>query len=188
MIGRVLIRAGGFGHPHQLFGGSLISTNMPSQSSELPIPCEIRSVALVHSTREMEKPDIVFVPGFWEGPEAFDGPAEQLRDAGYVVHSATLLSTGVPYSTEPKSPGLKDDIAHIRSFVSALVRPDREILMVPHSAGGFLGSGAVEGLTTASRQKEGLKGGVSHIAFLTAGVLPEGALHPDLPFVEKNEV
>lgn len=132
----------------------------------------------------MAKPDIVFVPGFWEGSSAFDHCARLLREADYTVHTASLLSTGVPFTEHPKSPSLHDDVNHIRSLLENLIRLDRELVLVLHSAGGFLGSHAIEGLSATIRAKNAQKGGVVHLAFVAGGVCPEGTVHQDLPFFE----
>lgn len=55
-----------------------------------------------------------------------------------------------------------------------------------HSAGGFLGSNAIEGWSLEGRNKEGKQGGVRKLVFLAAGILPEGATHTDPPFFEKD--
>lgn len=57
-------------------------------------------------------------------------------------------------------------------------------MMVCHSAGGFLGSGATEGLSKKERENEGKKGGVRAFVFLAAGLGPVGFVHEDLPFMD----
>jgi len=53
-----------------------------------------------------------------------------------------------------------------------------------HSAGGFLGSAAIEGLSVDQRAKQGKNGGVKKLVFLSAGILPEGQRHASLPFFD----
>ena len=134
----------------------------------------------------MAKPDIVCVPGFWEGPACFDRCAEQLRKAGYTVHAASLLSTSVPFSEDPKSPNMHHDVQQIRSLIDQLVNLDRSLILLLHSAGGFLGSGAIKGLTATARKDRGKKGGVIHLAYVAGGVFFEGTLHPDLPCFKRE--
>ena len=122
------------------------------------------------------------MPGFWEGSSVFGRCKKLLRRAGYVVHVASLLSTGIPFTESPKSPTLQDDVKHIRSVIQQLVELDRELVLVCHSAGGFLGSHSIEELSASQRKREGLKGGVVHLAFVAAAVFPEGTFHRDLPF------
>ncbi|KAL9052848.1 MAG: hypothetical protein Q9162_005147 [Coniocarpon cinnabarinum] len=132
----------------------------------------------------MVKPDIIFVPGFWEGPKAYDSCAEIIRKAGYTTHLAALASTGKPFSQDPKSPGLHDDVAAVRSVIEPVVQSGRQVVLVLHSASGFLGSHAIEHLSRSSRVKKHQSGGVTHIVFITAAVFPEGFKHGPLPFFE----
>ena len=64
-----------------------------------------------------------------------------------------------------------------------LIDAGEEIIMVLHSAGGFLGSNAIEGLSTRSL---GSKRAVRHMVFLTAALYPEGFNFGPLPFFEKK--
>ena len=80
---------------------------------------------------------------------------------------------------------MHDDIAAIRSSIEkTVVTHETDVVMVLHSAGGFLGSNALQGLSAKARREQGLKGGVLGIVFLTAAVFPEGFRHGDLPFAE----
>ena len=76
---------------------------------------------------------------------------------------------------------MHDDIAAIRSAVTKLVEKGENVVLVPHSAGGFLASNATEGLGLQARREKTL-GGVIKIAFLTGAVFPEGFKHGPLPF------
>lgn len=89
-------------------------------------------------------PTILFVPGFWEGSAPFSRVASLLRDQGYLSEIATLPSTG---TVSPGNPSMKDDIAAIRSSVTNLVDLGQHVVLVLHSAAGFLGSNAIERLS-----------------------------------------
>lgn len=130
----------------------------------------------------MAKPTILFVPGLWEGPTVFSQVITSLSSLGYPTQTAPLLSTG---TRSPGNPSMKDDETFIRSVVQKLVEDEeKEIVMVMHSAGGFLGSGAIEGLGLKKRAEEGKKGGVRKLVFLCAGIAPVGHTHVDLPFMD----
>ena len=77
---------------------------------------------------------------------------------------------------------MKDDIVAIRSTVTNLVDKGQHVVLVVHSAGGFLGSNAIEGLGLKARQEKQLLGGVSKIVFLAGAIFPEGFKHAPLPF------
>lgn len=126
-------------------------------------------------------PTIIFVPGLWEGPTAFKRVTSLLQSQGYTTQVASLVSTG---TASPGNPDMDDDVANIRSTISKAVESNQEVLLVLHSAGGFLGSAAFEGLTAKARKEEGKKGGVVKILFMAAGILPLGAIPPILPFFD----
>lgn len=130
----------------------------------------------------MAKPVLVFVPGFWEGVSVFDFIRNELENAhGYNTVAISLASTG---TASPGNPGLKDDVRGIRSAIEPLVQDGKELLLVLHSAGGFLGAEAIKGLSVKERAEEGKNGGVKMIVFLAAGVWHEGFRHQPLPFFE----
>lgn len=85
----------------------------------------------------------------------------------------TISSTG---KTHPDSPNMDDDIANIAKDLAPVVEEagDEGVVAVMHSAGGFIGSGALKGLNSQARQDSGKAGGVKKIIFITAGVAPEG--------------
>lgn len=75
---------------------------------------------------------------------------------------------------------MRDDEAAIHSVVKKLIEEETDVVMVLHSAGGFLGSAAIEGLG----RKEGRKGGVVKLVFLCAGIAKVGHEHKPLPFMD----
>lgn len=130
----------------------------------------------------MAKPTIVFVPGIWEGPSVFDGVSKTLQSYGYSTAYAPLASTG---HASPGNPTLLDDVQHIRSAIEPIVEEGKEIILVGHSAGGFLGSAAVKDLGLKKRAEDEKTGGVAKLIYLAAGLAPEGWRHPDvLPFFD----
>ena len=131
-------------------------------------------------------PTILFVPGLWEGPTVFESVAGLLqtggRAEGLSTEIASLVSTG---KTSPGNPTMKDDVAAVHTHLKSLIEEaGKEVLLVVHSAGGFIGSEAMEGMAAKGRKEGGLNGGVVGIVFLAAGVAPEGYEHGPLPFFE----
>ena len=131
----------------------------------------------------MSKPTIIFVPGFWEGPEVFASIRATLEHPhGYSTAVAPLISTG---SSSPGNPSMADDIVSIRAVVeSYVVSANKEVVLVTHSAGGFLGSNAIQKLGSRERAERGEKGGVIKIVFLAGAVWEEGFEHGPLPFFD----
>lgn len=133
----------------------------------------------------MAKPTIAFVPGFWEGPTVYSSLAQTLSFPPHSLPTQliTMPSTG---KTSPNNGTLQDDVRAIRAQIEPLIEAEKEIILVMHSAGGFLGSNAIEGWGVDARRKDGKAGGVSRLVFLAAGLFPEGTMHNDLPFMEKD--
>lgn len=94
-------------------------------------------------------PSIVFVPGFWEGPTVFELVAATLRDTyGYKTEIASLPSTG---QASPENPTMQDDIQAVHAFIERLVANREDVLLVLHSASGFIGTEAIKNLTAKER-------------------------------------
>lgn len=123
-------------------------------------------------------PTIIFVPGWWEGPTPFAQVSSLLQPQGFQTQTVSLPSTG---TISPGNPSMSDDIAAIRSAVKKLVDAEQDVVTVLHSAGGFLGSNAIEGLGAKARGERGLKGGVIKIVFLTGAIFPQGFMHAAPP-------
>ncbi|OOQ81529.1 hypothetical protein PEBR_42688 [Penicillium brasilianum] len=116
-------------------------------------------------------PIFVFVPGAWHTPDTFDGIRALLSKRGYDSEAIELPSVG---AAEPTKSGLHADIAHTNVVLRALAERGRQIVVVTHSYGGMVGSGAVEGLGYAQRSNAGQAGGVIMVVWLAAFVTPKG--------------
>ncbi|KAF9692219.1 hypothetical protein EKO04_009523 [Ascochyta lentis] len=128
---------------------------------------------------EKDLPTVVIVPGFWESATGvFDETVAKLQEQGLEVVVAELRSTGHGSS---EGITLDDDIIAVRGYIDPLVSEGREVVIAGHSAGGFIGSSAVEALTRKSRIEAGKPGGVVAFAFICAGVFPLGFTTGPLP-------
>ncbi|TGJ81573.1 hypothetical protein E0Z10_g7196 [Xylaria hypoxylon] len=122
------------------------------------------------------KPTIVIVHGGWHIPEHYDKLVTALESADYEVHVPRLPSTNGP---RPPNADLDSDTALVRSYVESLVRAGRTVAAILHSYGGQVGSNALYGLGVDARAAQGLKGGVSHLIYMTAYAVPEGTAMMD---------
>lgn len=130
---------------------------------------------------------IIIVPGAWHGPEHFHKVTRKLEIAGYPTICVTLKSVG---AEEP----LKDfwpDVEAIRVAITKAADAGQEIVVVAHSYGGIPSSQAIEAFDINSRKAAGKSGGVVHILYLAAFLLPEGAsldssVGGDAPFYDVN--
>ncbi|KAF5604635.1 hypothetical protein FPANT_1424 [Fusarium pseudoanthophilum] len=128
-------------------------------------------------------PTVFIVPGFYEGPTVFQPLADSLNERDFETVITTISSTG---KTPPDSPNMGDDIANIAKDLAPVVEEagGEGVVAVMHSAGGFIGSGALEGLTFKAREVAGKTGGVKKIIFIAAGVAPEGFEQGPMPFFD----
>lgn len=118
-------------------------------------------------------PIVFIVPGLWEGYLAFQPLRIALENVGLSVRLASLASTG---TTAADGLTVKDDTAAIARDLAATVEmagPDGVIVFL-HSAGGFLCSAAMRGLTANSMSAAGKNGGVRYIIFMSCAFGPEG--------------
>ncbi|OAP61744.1 hypothetical protein AYL99_03947 [Fonsecaea erecta] len=136
------------------------------------------------------KPVIVFVPGAWHSPEAFYLVVGELEAAGYETRGVRLASVGSPEPLKDFQP----DVEAIQQVLRPLIEDEeKDVLLFVHSYGGVVGNEAVKGFDKVSREKQGKKGGVSHIYLCCAFALPEGVSLMDalnqtpLPWFQINE-
>lgn len=134
------------------------------------------------------KPTIVFIPGAWHTSACYSAVASLLEAAGYPTKLVDLKSVG----GEP-IPGFEPDVRAIRTAIEFACNADNDVILFMHSYAGVCGSEAVKDLDKASRRKEGKKGGVIHLIYCCAFVLPEG-MHlmtplndTDLPWMDTED-
>ncbi|PGH10064.1 hypothetical protein GX51_00331 [Blastomyces parvus] len=110
-----------------------------------------------------EQQSIVFIPGAWNGPEYFGDVTAQLKEHGYEVHALHLPTAGL----DPKSTPV-DDIGLVQKTTRALADEGKDIILVMHSYGGFVGSESAKGLLKTDRLAQGKEGGIVHLVYLAA--------------------
>lgn len=126
-------------------------------------------------------PTIFIVPGLWEGPASFEPLAAALEARSFRTFISCLKSTG---SRAPHNPTMDDDIKHLRHDLEMAIREagSEGVMVLAHSAGGFLVSNAMDGLAASHHREQGKCGGVFMIVFLAAGIAPEGTEQFGGPF------
>ena len=123
-----------------------------------------------------EKPTFVLVPGAWSLPHVFDKLRSILSDKDYPSEAPAHPSVG----TEPPTAALADDVDHLRNVIRGLIEQEKEVIVVMHSYGGLVGSGAVEGLSKDQMAAEGKIGGVICLVYMAAMMVPVGMSPKDL--------
>ncbi|KAI5819440.1 Alpha/beta hydrolase fold-1 [Pyronema omphalodes] len=119
----------------------------------------------------LENPTVVFAPGAWCEPDSYDTVRNILKQKGYPTVAVAHPSINSP---TPGITTLADDAASLASTLRSLADEGKQILLAVHSYGGCVGSCAVEGLDIESRRKQGKKGGIIMLMYITAFVLPKG--------------
>ncbi|KAJ7631495.1 Alpha/Beta hydrolase protein [Mycena rosella] len=112
------------------------------------------------------KPTIIVIPGSFCPRNAYDPIISDLKSHGYPVHGMELETVG----KRDKAPGMYDDAAAVASLVSGLTDKGKDVVLVAHSYGGLVACEASKGLAKSAREKEGKKGGIVRIVFVTAVV------------------
>lgn len=116
------------------------------------------------------KPTIVLVPGAWTTPAFYTQLSSNLSEKGLATETVAHPSAGA----EPPAKTLEDDVSNLRSTLQRLVDPGEDVVVVAHSYGGLVASGAVQGLEKPVRQQEEKQGGVVMIVYMTAFVVNKG--------------
>nr|XP_036579911.1 uncharacterized protein CTRU02_09962 [Colletotrichum truncatum]KAF6787667.1 hypothetical protein CTRU02_09962 [Colletotrichum truncatum] len=145
---------------------------MPKIASLLVSAIAASAACLSHA----ELPTIVFTPGAWHGPQAFDIVRAGLMIKGYDSEAVTLPSVGA----EPPTVGVEDDAAAVRSTLQALANEGKQIVLVAHSYGGLASSNAIPGLGWQQRAANNQTGGVIMMVYLCAFALPDATSLLDL--------
>ncbi|OGM47897.1 hypothetical protein ABOM_002721 [Aspergillus bombycis] len=115
-------------------------------------------------------PKVVLVPGAWSTPAFYDGLDTCLSERGFESITVQHPSTGA----EPPTKTLEDDVSQLHGTLEHLCDSGDDIIVVAHSYGGLVSSGAVEGLERPTRQSQGKSGGVLTIVYVVAFVVPKG--------------
>lgn len=121
------------------------------------------------------KPTVVFIHGSWHSPKHF----EPVR----AIFEANGYSTECPlqpcFNANPGPPitSLEDDVKAIQALLTTLVDDQgKDIIVAMHSYGGVVGSQSVlESWSKQLRESKGRPGGVLHLLYMCAFVLPLGA-------------
>ncbi|PQE29941.1 hypothetical protein CJF32_00000617 [Rutstroemia sp. NJR-2017a WRK4] len=130
----------------------------------------------ITSPLSTNKATIVIVQGSFHTPIAYKALEEHLRSLGHPTCHPNLPScTNIEDPTFP-SKYLIDDALAVRLEITRLVEYENNLVLVAmHSYGGLVGSEAIpEELTYAHRKARGLSGGVIHLYYFSAFILPVG--------------
>lgn len=117
-------------------------------------------------------PTVFLVHGAWHTPSNYQSYIDALKARGFSVHCPRLPSCN---GASPPNASFPEDVACVRDVVQRLVEAGERVLMLLHSYGGAVGTDAVEGLAFSNRKAAGQSGGVIHLLYLCAYILPPGS-------------
>ncbi|EGY23663.1 uncharacterized protein VDAG_05101 [Verticillium dahliae VdLs.17] len=83
---------------------------------------------MAHPVKEFRLPTIVFIPGAWHGPWAFDTVRKNLESHGYPGSATTLASL----ANLDSDGGMYEDAASIRTELEGLIERGNEVVVVAH--------------------------------------------------------
>ena len=69
---------------------------------------------------------------------------------------------------KPGLPSVADDAAAIKQTVNKFADEGKDVVLIAHSYGGTPTSESIKGVSKVEREKEGKKGGVVRVAYMTA--------------------
>lgn len=117
-------------------------------------------------------PTIVLVHGAWHTPPNYQSYIDALKAKGFTVHCPRLPSCN---GASPPNASFPEDVVCVREVVEPLVEAGERVLMLLHSYGGAVGTDAVDSLAFSDRKAVGQPGGVIHLLYLCAYILPPGS-------------
>ncbi|KAG0650850.1 hypothetical protein D0Z07_2325 [Hyphodiscus hymeniophilus] len=125
----------------------------------------------------MSKPSILLITGSFASPELYDDVVNPVAAKGYEIralHSPSVgLSAGTARDGDP--PTMYEDAAFIAKETEKLADEGKDVVLIAHSYGGVPTTQSTKGLAKEEREKEGKKGGVVRIAYMTC-LVPEVGL------------
>lgn len=123
----------------------------------------------------MSKRSLLLIPGAFAVPDLYDSLVNAVAAKGYEIkalHMPSVAPATGPKEGEP--PTMYDDAAFIAKEAERLADEGKDVIIMTHSYGGVPGTESVRGLSKTERQKQGKKGGIVRLAYMTSLVLAVG--------------
>lgn len=138
-------------------------------------------------------PLILLVPGAFGTPESFSPLLPHLKEAGYETHPGPYASSN---PSEPSKATCANDIASLREGVllPLLDQQKRDVVILAHSYGAIVASGAAKGLDKPACAKNGQPGGIIGLIYVAGNIVLDdeslgeasGGVYP--PFIKLDKV
>ncbi|TGO76135.1 hypothetical protein BELL_0172g00040 [Botrytis elliptica] len=130
----------------------------------------------ITSSISKNKATIVVVQGSFHTPVPYEALEKHLTSLGHLTIHPTLPScTNIEDPAFPSITLIDDALAVRLEIIRQVEYENNLVLVAMHSYGGLVGSEAIpEELTYAYRKARGLSGGVIHLYYFSAFILPVG--------------
>lgn len=138
-------------------------------------------------------PLILLVPGAFGTPDSFGPLLPHLKEAGYHTHPGPYASSN---PADPSAATCANDIASLRDgvLVPLLDKLRKDVVILAHSYGAIVASGAAKGLDKATRAENGHIGGVIGLIYVAGNIVLDdeslseasGGVYP--PFIKLDKV
>ncbi len=116
------------------------------------------------------EPIIVLVHDMWHIPEHYRSYITALEQSAFQVY-CPLLST-CDLTLPPDRRSVLGDLCILSALVKSLVATGKKVILVMHGYGGIIGSNVPEMLSFDYRAARGRRGGVIHLLYMCAYILP----------------
>jgi hypothetical protein len=131
-----------------------------------------RVLLLRQDNRSQMEPAVVILPGSWHLPIHYEDLVLHLKSNGFsdvTCHQHASTTKNYPL---PKDATLEQDTVLLRHVLQPLAEAGKPIILVAHSYGGIVGNNSLDGLLWVQRQALGKPGGVVHIVYFAALIIP----------------
>ncbi len=124
------------------------------------------------------EPVIVLIHDMWHTPEHYRPYITALEQSAFEVHCPLLSICDLSLPLDLRS--MVSDLGIVSTLVNSLVAAGKKMIFVMHGYGGTLGSSVPEELSFDYRAARGMRGGVIHLLYMCAYILPDGRSMVDL--------
>ncbi|KAL1853104.1 hypothetical protein Daus18300_011932 [Diaporthe australafricana] len=116
-------------------------------------------------------PTILLVPGAFGTPDGYSPLLPYLENAGFPTHPGPYASSN---PSDPSAATCANDIASLRDILRALVEQQQnDVVILAHSYGAIVASGAAKGLDKKTREGQSLEGGVIGLVYVAGNIVLE---------------
>lgn len=118
-------------------------------------------------------PTLLLVPGAFHAATYFDEFVPYLERLGYSVTVTSHPSFNPPEGTT-HTPDTDTEYLRTTHLIPLIEDEGKDVVILVHSYGGIVAGAAAAGYSKTTRAKEGKKGGVLGLVYISANIIKEG--------------